>query len=69
MQETRSATMQLLMRVKPEVHDRLSKRALNRSAELGRRVSMAFVLEELLNQADQIDHPDERRTDLFAAHD
>jgi (p)ppGpp synthase/HD superfamily hydrolase len=69
MSETQTITMQLLMRVKPEVHQRLVKRTLERSAELGRRVGMAFILEELLDQAEQIEHPQQREPDLFAAHD
>jgi hypothetical protein len=69
MQESQHLTMQLLMRVKPSVHQRLVQRTLRRSAELGRRVGMASVLEELLEQAEQIDNPEKHTADLFAALD
>jgi hypothetical protein len=69
MSESHTITMQLLMRVKPDVHQRLVKRTLDRSAELGRRVGMAYILEELLDQADQIEGAQQRTADLFAAHD
>jgi hypothetical protein len=69
MRESQQLTMQLLMRVKPSVHQRLVQRTLRRSAELGRRVGMASVLEELLDQAEQVENPEQRPTTLFAAVD
>jgi hypothetical protein len=69
MNQSQQVTMQLLIRVKPSVHQRLVQRTWCRSAELARRVGMAYVLEELLDQADQIEHPEQRTADLFAAHD
>jgi hypothetical protein len=69
MSESQQVTMQLLIRVKPSVHQRLVQRTLRRSAELARRVGMAYVLNELLDQADQVENPEQRPTALFASVD
>jgi len=59
----------LIIRVQPECHEKLSALALKRSYELGRRVSMGFVIEELLGITEQVDDPEHRTVELFAAHD
>jgi hypothetical protein len=69
MEETSHAKRQLLLHVKPSVHKRLSQRALDRSAEIGSRIGMGVVLEELLDLVDQIEYPEHRSSELFAAHD
>ena len=37
---------------------KLHQRSLQRSAEMGRRVSMGFIIEEMMDSEDQLDHPD-----------
>ena len=69
MRESQQLTMQLLIRVKPSVHQRLVQMTFRGSAELRRPVGMAYVLKELLDQADQVENPEKRPTELFAAVD
>jgi hypothetical protein len=51
----------------PEFAAKLVQMALTRSAELGRRVSTGFVLQELIDEHLQIEHPESRAADLFGA--
>jgi hypothetical protein len=57
------------IRITPKHHDALKKLALKRSFEIGRQVGMGFVIEELINERLQLENPEQRDTDLFAAHD
>jgi hypothetical protein len=42
---------------------------LRRSADIGRRVSMGYVLQELIAERLQIAHPETRSADLFGSHE
>jgi hypothetical protein len=69
MEETDIGTKQLLIRVKPSLHKRLVVMTLKRSVELGRRVGMSFVIEEMMDKEEQINNPESRMGELFGSHD
>ena len=50
-------------------HDKLMEKSCQRSAELGRKVSMGFVIQELLDRDDQITNPERHDPELFASHE
>jgi hypothetical protein len=56
------------IRITNRHHKSLEQLALQRSYQLGRRVGMGFVVEEMINKRLQNENPEERSTDLFAAH-
>jgi hypothetical protein len=62
-------THQVMIKLTPYYHKELSKMALRRSAELGSRVSMGFVLQELIQERLQMGKPEGRSADLFASHE
>jgi hypothetical protein len=53
----------------PEYHKKLMDMSFKRSAELGRRVSMGFVVQEMIDREEQMENPDQRSADLFASQD
>jgi hypothetical protein len=57
------------IRITPECHKTLNQMALNRSAQLGRRVSTGFVVQELIEERLQLEHPETRSADLFGSHE
>jgi hypothetical protein len=57
------------IRITPEHHQKLNQMALNRSAELGRRVSAGFVVQELLDLLEQTDDPRKRSAEIFGSTD
>jgi hypothetical protein len=59
----------VLLRITPALHRKLQLLALRRSAELGGRVSMGTVIDELVTQMEQMDDPETRAPALFAARD
>ena len=62
-------THQVMIKFSPYYHDKLMKMTLNRSAQLGRRVSMGYVLQEMIEERIQAESPEQRSADLFASHD
>ena len=59
----------VVIRVSPECKDKLMKLALKRSVELSQRVSMGFVIEELVGTLQQIEHPEQRQATMFGSLD
>jgi hypothetical protein len=59
----------VLLRITPALHRKLRLLALRRSAELGCRVSMGYVIDELVTQMAQMDDPETCSPALFAARD
>ena len=55
------------IKLRVKYHRTLAQMALTRSAELGRRVSMGFVIEELIAERQQLDNPDERSAKLYGS--
>jgi hypothetical protein len=55
--------------IHPKHHAKLMEMSLNRSAELGTRVSMGFIVEELLDREEQMDNPEKRSADLFGSQE
>jgi hypothetical protein len=62
-------TKQVILRIKPSVHKQLVQLTLKRSVEIGRKVGMGFVIEEMLSQQEQMDDSDLRSSDLFRTRD
>ena len=58
-----------MIKFSPYYHDKLSKLTLRRSADLGRRVSMGYVLQEMIEEHIQAENPEQRSAELFAAQD
>jgi predicted DNA-binding protein len=69
MEQTASGTKQVILRMKPEYHKKLTDLSLIRSIQLGRRVSMTFVVEEILEQIEQMEDVEKRSADLFGSHE
>ena len=59
----------VLITFTPQGQQKLIKRTLQRSVDLGRRVSMGFVIEELMALAEQLENPEQRSAELFAAQE
>jgi hypothetical protein len=59
----------VLLRITPALHRKLQLLTLRRSADVGRRVSMGYVIAELVAQMEQMDNPETRSPVLFAARD
>jgi hypothetical protein len=53
----------------PASHQKLVQMTLRRSIELGRKVGMGFVFEEMLEQIAQMEDPEKRSADLFGSHE
>ena len=54
--------------IEPKYHEKLMQRSLSRGAELGRRVSMGFVVQEMLDREEALE-TGEVATELFRSHD
>jgi hypothetical protein len=52
-----------------EYHQTLMRMAFKRSEELGTRVSMGFIIREMMDRDQQLQNRSQRTADLFAAHD
>jgi hypothetical protein len=52
-----------------QYHAALMDMAQKRSNELGTRVSMGFVIREMMDRDGQMNNPALRTADMFAAHD
>ncbi len=59
----------VMIKFEPHYHKELIKMSLRRSAELGRRVSMGFVLQELIEERLQLERTDGRSAELFRSRD
>ncbi len=55
--------------IHPQHHAKLMELSLKRSAELGTRVSMGFIVEELLDLLEQTDNPSKRSAGIFGSTD
>jgi len=55
--------------IHPKHHAKLMEMSLNRSSELGIRVSMGYIIEELLEERLQIENPEKRSAELFGSTD
>lgn len=60
---------EVMIRVSPECRRKLTRMALKRSAEIGRRVTMGFIIEEIITALEQLENPEERTGEFFGAHD
>jgi hypothetical protein len=60
---------EVILRIKPASHRKLVEMTLKRSVELGRKVGMGFVFEEMLEQMNQMEDPEQRSADLFGSHE
>jgi hypothetical protein len=55
------------IRLTPDYHQKLAQLALKSSAQMGRRVSMGFLIQELIDERLQIEHLETRSAALFGA--
>ena len=55
--------------VHPKYHAKLVELSLQRSAELGIRVSMGYIVEELLDREEQTENPNQRSSEMFGSKD
>lgn len=60
---------QIMIRLTPYYHEHLLKMALRRSADLGRRVSMGYVIQEFIEERLQAENPDQRSSEMFGSKD
>ena len=59
----------IVLHLSSEHQEKLLKLSLQRSVELARRVSMGFIVEELLDLLEQTDNPSKRSAELFEPTD
>jgi len=62
-------TKAVLIRMKPFTHKKLTQMTLDRSAEIGRRVSMAYVIDEMIEMIDQTGNPKVRSAEIFGSNE
>jgi hypothetical protein len=62
-------THQVMIKFSPYHHEKLLHMTLRRSADLGRRVSMGFVLQEMIEERLQSEKPELRSADLFGSRE
>ena len=55
------------IRLTPEYHQKLAQLALKRSAQMGHRISMGFLIQELIAERLQMEHPETRLAKLFGS--
>jgi len=58
-----------VLHLSSEHQEKLLNLSLKRSVEIGRRVSMGFIVEELLDLLEQTDDPSKRSAALFGSTD
>ena len=59
----------VMIKFSPHYHEQLLKLTLRRSADLGRRVSMGYVLQELIEERLQSENPAKRSAEIFGSTD
>jgi len=55
------------IRITRPYHKKLNQMALDRSAEIGRRVSMGYMIQEMIEERLQVEHQETRSADLFGS--
>jgi hypothetical protein len=64
-----ASKVRIVLHLSSEYQEKLLKLSLQRSVELARRVSMGFIVEELLDLLEQTDNPRKRSAELFGSTD
>ncbi len=60
---------QVMVKLNPHYHAELLKMVLRRSADLGRRVSMGYVIQEMIEERLQTENPNQRSSEMFGSKD
>jgi len=69
MMQIMAGQKRVVLFIHPQHHTKLMELSLKRSAELGTRVSMGFIVEELLDLLEQTNDPRKRSAELFGSND